>query len=147
MDHQVGDAQLVTALDLDDHGIDRLVPRALSGLARLIRYDVWATGSLIPVFSAPGGKRRPALRPARVRTLAAVLGENLNGLESRGVRRFHGAMAAADDRHVNAELARRRFGRSGLSGSGHVVAGPSAALWPLLAISASRHLRIGGKPF
>ena len=59
-----------------------------SGLPRLIRYEVWATGSTIPVSSRAESKRRDVLgRQGRGVPLVVVLGEELNGLEVHGVRR------------------------------------------------------------
>ncbi len=79
--------------------------RASSGLPRLIRYEVWATGSTIPVSSRAESKGRDVLgRQGRGVPLVVVLGEELDGLELDGLGRPDRAVASARDRHVSTEL-------------------------------------------
>ena len=87
MNDQVGDSEQVAALDLDGHRVDRLLPQRSSGLPRLMRYEVWATGSTIPVSVECESKGRDVLgRQGGGVPLVVVLGEELNGLEVHGVR-------------------------------------------------------------
>ena len=98
-------AEQLAALDLDGHGLDRFLPQSSSsGLARLIRYDVWATGSTIPVSSsADRNAATCSVGQGRGVPLVVVLREELDGLEADGLRRSDGAIAASRDRHVRAE--------------------------------------------
>ena len=83
MDDQVGDPQRLAALHLDGHGVDRFSQSASSGLARLIRYELWATGSTIPVSASAAERRDVRVGQRRGLPLVVVLGEELDGLRSR----------------------------------------------------------------
>ena len=89
-----------------------LFQRASSGLARLIRYELWATGSTIPVSARAVRKAATCASVSGGRLpLVVVLGEELDGLEADRVRGPDRPVAAPRDRHVGPELGRhaRRF--------------------------------------
>ena len=84
--------------------------KASSGLPRLMRYEVCATGSTIPVSSRASRKAATCSADSgRGVPLVVVLREELNGLEVHGPRGPDRAIATSGDRHVSTEFAGKRL--------------------------------------